>query len=53
MSSKAPVQCADLKKYANDVQAILINPPWDCCQSNSKNPKKKNKLVSIEDFKKL
>jgi len=29
-SGKQMVLELDLSKHANDVQAILINPPWDC-----------------------
>ena len=39
-STKAPVEKLDLAKHAQDVQAILINPPW-------------NGGISITDFKSL
>jgi tRNA1(Val) A37 N6-methylase TrmN6 len=48
----------DYSQYATDVQAILVNPPWDCthpisCQNNdnSKLSKSKNTNgISIEEF---
>jgi hypothetical protein len=50
---KNTVETVDLAKYANDVQAILINPPWESCHSIGKSSKKKAKTLSIDNFKKL
>jgi len=33
-SGKSQVHTLDLAKHADDVQAILINPPWNCCKVN-------------------
>ena len=46
------VENIDLANHANDVQAILINPPWECCQTPA-NDQKSKKTISIESFKKL
>lgn len=47
-SSKNRVEQVDFSKYAHDVQAILINPPWNCtnplsAETNSKNLAKTGK----------
>ena len=41
----------DLTKHAQDVQAILINPPWEHCRAtkDSKNPKS----LSMSAFQRL
>lgn len=51
LESKNNVVALDLKQYANDVQAILVNPPWDCSKTGDQ--KKGQKTVSITDFKKF
>lgn len=30
LAGKNKVQCESFEKHTQDVQAILINPPWDC-----------------------
>ena len=57
-SGKQKVVELELSKHANDVQAILINPPWDCSQpithevakSSTKKCKSSRQKISIEEF---
>ena len=56
------VQEQDYRKYARDVQAILVNPPWDCSNpmlgyesntskgSNQSCKKNSDQRISIRDF---
>lgn len=62
IKSKGGIQKVDLASYANDVQAILINPPWDCTQpvtncdnikfdtQQSKKPFQCLTKINIKDF---
>lgn len=52
LETKSNILALDLKQYATNVQAILANPPWDCSRIGDK-PKKGQKTVSIQDFKKF
>lgn len=55
LNQKNKVENADYSKYASDVQAILVNPPWNCTNplaSNQNSKSKSESRVSIEDFKK-
>lgn len=47
-SGKSKVLDLNLSDHAENVQAILMNPPWENSYSSEKQPKK----ISIEDFKK-
>lgn len=48
------IEDIDLKAHANDVQAVLINPPWDCMGAKASGSKSKNKnSIGIADFNKL
>lgn len=49
-SQKTKLESVDYSKHANDVQAILVNPPWE--QTRPLNSKKSaGPRISIEDFK--
>lgn len=54
ISGKNKVQNEQFEKYSHDVQAILVNPPWDCTNplSNAQSDAKKGKngRITIEDF---
>jgi hypothetical protein len=47
-SGKNKVLEVSLEDHALDVQAILVNPPWENTFNSEKQPKK----ISIEEFKK-
>jgi len=57
VQGKNKVQCEQFDKHTTDVQAILVNPPWDCMNPLSnyhgkesvKGDKKKNR-ITIHDF---
>jgi len=50
--TKQPIYYQDLSKYASDVTAILINPPWENAVTTVFNSSKQ-KNITIADFTKL
>ena len=48
VKTRSKVENMDFSKEAFDVQAILVNPPWDCCKPIGASSKQKT--VSIKDF---
>jgi len=50
-SSKNPIQTVNLAAHAQDVQAIMINPPWS--YASKKTFKKKGKTLDFEEFSRL
>ena len=51
VTNKSKVVEEDFSKHANDVQAILVNPPWDSISGMAPSKLPKNRLT-IDDFTK-
>ena len=53
-SGKQKVQELDFTQYAHDVQAVLINPPWNCSNPlmgyEDNRGSKPQQKISIDDF---